>query len=181
MSNGKNICKYLKQVRKNIAAENNIPLEQTECTYKGECLGTCPHCEAEVQYIEQELTKKGKMNILGKAAAIAGLSLSMVACNTGRHQLVGDVPLRGKIADPDTTHAKAVVDTPPTQQPEIIEPLMGIVPVPDKNMNPDSAAVKSDIDSVVEIEIIEKDMRLMGDVYAPVERDSSCHKKNAKN
>ena len=180
MNNGKNICKYLKQVRKNIAKENNIPLEQTECTYKGECLGTCPHCEAEVQYIEQELSKKGKMNILGKAAAIAGLSLSMVACNTGRHQLVGDVPLRGKIADPDTTQAKTVVDTPP-QAPDIPEPLMGIVPVPDKNITPDSVQNKTAIDSVVEIEIPEIDMRLMGDVYAPVERDSSCHKKKAKN
>ena len=111
------------------------------------------------------------MNILGKAAAIAGLSLSMVACNTGRHQLVGDVPLRGKIADPDTTHAKAVVDTPPTQQPEIIEPLMGIVPIPDSTINkPDTAAVKTEIDSIVEIEINEKDMRLMGDVCAPVRK-----------
>ncbi len=175
MNNGKNICKYLKEVRKNIADENNIPLEQTECTYKGECLGTCPHCEAEVQYIEQELSKKGKMNILGKAAAIAGLSLSMVACNTGRHQIVGDVPLRGKIAEPDTTHAKAVVDTPP-QTPDIPEPLMGIVPVPERDIEPDSAAVKTAIDSVVEIEIPEKDMRLMGDVCAPVRKPSDKSK-----
>ena len=127
MSNGKNICKYLKEVRKNIATENNIPLEQEECTYEGECLGTCPHCEAEVQYIEQELSKKGKMNILGKAATIAGLSLSMAACNTGGHQLMGDVPVRGKIADFDTTNAKAIIDTTPVT-PEIHEPLMGIVP-----------------------------------------------------
>ena len=81
MRNGKNICKYLKDVRKNIADENNIPLEQSECTYKGECLGTCPHCEAEVQYIEHELSKKGKLNLLSKAAAIAGITLSMAACH----------------------------------------------------------------------------------------------------
>ena len=111
------------------------------------------------------------MNILGKAATIAGLSLSMVACNTGRHQIVGDVPLRGKIADPDTTQAKAVVDTPP-QIPDIPEPLMGIVPIPDNNIEPDSAEVKTNIDSVVEIEIPEKDMRLMGDVCAPVRKPS---------
>ncbi|MBO7134703.1 MAG: hypothetical protein J6W06_11185 [Bacteroidales bacterium] len=128
MGNGKNICKYLKEVRKNIAAENNIPLEQTECTYKGECLGTCPHCEAEVQYIEQELAKKGKMNILGKAATIAGLTLSMAACNSGGLQIVGDVPVRGKIADIDTTHQQTAIDTSHQSQ-EIQEPLMDIVPV----------------------------------------------------
>lgn len=177
MNNGKNICKYLKEVRKNIADENNIPLEQSECTYKGECLGTCPHCEAEVQYLEQELSKKGKMSILGKAAAIAGLSLSMAACNTGRNQLVGDVPIRGKIADLDTSQAKAVIDTPP-QQPEIIEPLMGIVPIPDTTINEaqDTVAAKTAIDSVTEIEIPEKDMRLMGDVCAPVRKPNDKEK-----
>ena len=171
MNNGKNICKYLKEVRKNIADENNIPLEQTECTFEGECNGTCPHCEAEVQYIEQELTKKGKMNILGKAAAIAGLSLSMVACNTGRNHVVGDVPVRGKIADFDTTQTKAVVDTPP-QKHEMPEPLMGIVPAPDINTEPDTMQNKTAIDSVVEIKIPEKGLRLMGDVCAPVRKPS---------
>ena len=132
MKDGKNICKQLKDIRKRIAIENNIPLEQDECTFDGECLGTCPHCEAEVKYIEQELTKKGKMNILGKAATIAGLSLSMAACNTGGHQLMGDVPVRGKIADTDTSNAKAIVDTI-HETPDIHEPLMGIVPVQVKN------------------------------------------------
>ena len=166
MNNGKNICKYLKEVRKNIANEYNIPLEQEECTFEGECNGTCPHCEAEVKYIEQELSKKGKMNILGKAAAIAGLSLSMAACNTGGHQLMGDVPVRGKIADFDTTNAKAIIDTTP-ERPEIHEPLMGIVPAP-INTEPDTTPNKTAIDSIIEIP--EKDLRLMGDVCAPVRK-----------
>jgi len=143
MNNGKNICKYLKEVRKNIADENNIPLEQTECTFEGECNGTCPHCEAEVKYIEQELSKKGKMNILGKAAAIAGLSLSMAACHTGGHQLVGDVPVRGKIADPNTTH-QTTIDTVP-QSPEIHEPLMGIIPV----NGPEIDSAKTEFDHII--------------------------------
>ena len=162
MNNGKNICKYLKEVRKNIADENNIPLEQTECTFEGECNGTCPHCEAEVQYIEQELSHKGKMNILGKAAAIAGITLSVAACNGGGHQLVGDVAVRGKIADPDTTHQTSL-DTAPVPQ-EINEPLMGIVPINEPQI--DSA--KTEIDTVIEIP--DKDMRLTGDVAAPVKK-----------
>ena len=128
MKNGKNICKHLKEIRKNIATENNIPLEQEECTYDGECNGTCPHCEAEVKYIEQELSKKGQMNILGKAAAIAGLSLSVAACNTGSHHLMGDVPVRGKIADIDTTRTKAIIDTVPEKHDQDLYELMGIVP-----------------------------------------------------
>ena len=44
MTHGKNICNQLKEVRKRIAEENDIPLEIEECSYKGECRGTCPRC-----------------------------------------------------------------------------------------------------------------------------------------
>ena len=37
MTHGKNICNQLKEVRKRIAEENDIPLETEECSYKGEC------------------------------------------------------------------------------------------------------------------------------------------------
>ncbi len=58
MNPGKNRCEYLKEVRRRIATENDIPLEQRECTYQGECSGTCPFCEAELQYLEKELHKR---------------------------------------------------------------------------------------------------------------------------
>jgi len=67
-------------VRRHIAEENGIPLEQHECTYEGPCRGTCPHCEAEVQYMERALASHIK---LGKAATVAGLSLSLAACGNG--------------------------------------------------------------------------------------------------
>ena len=60
MNPGKNRCEYLKEVRRRIAKENEIPLEQRECTFKGECSGTCPFCEAELQYLEKELTSAGR-------------------------------------------------------------------------------------------------------------------------
>ena len=80
-SRGKVLCEALKEVRKRIAEENEIPLEIEECTYKGECCGTCPHCEAEVQYLEKEMTRRGK---LSKAALVAGVTLSLAAsaCTT---------------------------------------------------------------------------------------------------
>ena len=55
MAKGKQTCKILKEIRKQIAAENDIKLVIEECTYQGDCLGTCPKCEAEVRYLEREL------------------------------------------------------------------------------------------------------------------------------
>ena len=75
MNPGKNKCEYLKEVRRRIATENDIPLEQRECTFKGECSGTCPFCEAEVSYLEKELHKR---ITLGKAVTVAGIALSSV-------------------------------------------------------------------------------------------------------
>ncbi len=72
MSKGKQTCKILKEIRKQIAAENDIKLVVEECTYQGDCLGTCPKCEAEVRYLERELEKRQRM---GKAAVFAGMTL----------------------------------------------------------------------------------------------------------
>ena len=79
MTRGKNICKQLKEVRKRIAEENDIPLEIEECTYKGECRGTCPRCEAEVRYLENALADRLR---LGKVATIAGLVLGLAGTTT---------------------------------------------------------------------------------------------------
>ena len=72
MARGKQTCKILKEIRKQIAAENDIKLVIEECTYQGDCLGTCPKCEAEVRYLERELEKRQR---LGKAAIFAGMTL----------------------------------------------------------------------------------------------------------
>lgn len=75
MNRGKSTCKVLKEVRREIARANGIPLEERECTHKGDCAGTCPYCEAEVRYLERELSKRKS---LGKAVAVAGIALSAV-------------------------------------------------------------------------------------------------------
>ena len=72
MAKGKQTCKILKEIRKQIAEENDIKLVIEECTYQGDCLGTCPKCEAEVRYLERELEKRQR---LGKAAIFAGMTL----------------------------------------------------------------------------------------------------------
>jgi len=74
MFRGKETCKILKQIRQNIASENDIPLVVEECHYKGECRGTCPRCEAELEYLEKELLKRRSM---GKKIVLAGLSAGL--------------------------------------------------------------------------------------------------------
>ena len=79
---GKEKCKALKEIRKQIAENNNIEYVVSECKHKGECKGTCPKCEAEVRYLEKELEKRRS---LGQKVAIAGVSMgiaaSMSACS----------------------------------------------------------------------------------------------------
>lgn len=82
--NGKDICRQLKDIRRRVADENDIPLEQHECTYDGPCNGTCPRCDAEVKYLEQELHRR---MTIGKVAAVAGVAMSLAAftsCTEGK-------------------------------------------------------------------------------------------------
>jgi len=107
MAKGKQTCKILKEIRKQIAAENDIDLVVSECTYQGDCLGTCPKCEAEVRYLERELEKRQRM---GKAAVVAGLSVG----------LLGTAPM--------AMAQMPVADTLDAGGTEVItEPLMGLV------------------------------------------------------
>jgi hypothetical protein len=80
MAKGKQTCKILKEIRKQIAAENDIEFVTSECTHKGDCKGTCPKCEAEVRYLERELEKRQRM---GKAAIFAGMTIGTAITAAG--------------------------------------------------------------------------------------------------
>ena len=58
MEHGKKICKALKNIRSLVAQANDIPLQIEECTYKGNCTGTCPKCEAEARFLEEALNQR---------------------------------------------------------------------------------------------------------------------------
>ena len=75
MARGKQICKILKEIRRQIAEANSIEFATSECRNKGDCLGTCPKCEAEVRYLEQQLRSR---SLAGKAVALAGISAGMI-------------------------------------------------------------------------------------------------------
>ncbi len=94
--NGKSKCKILKEIRRQIAAENDITFVTSECKHKGECLGTCPKCEAEVRYLEEQLRLRQKA---GKAVAVAGIAAALMVTATGcdltdiLHPVTGGAPL----------------------------------------------------------------------------------------
>ena len=76
MNRGKQTCRQLKDIRKQIAEANDIDYVISECRYKGDCLGTCPKCEAEVRYLEQALERK---RLAGKIVSLLGISVGLMA------------------------------------------------------------------------------------------------------
>lgn len=76
MHKGKCICNVLKAIRKRIATTNGIEYSPAECSHEGDCRGTCPVCEAEVRYLERQITMR---RLAGKAVAVAGLAAGMAA------------------------------------------------------------------------------------------------------
>ena len=77
---GKDKCKILKEIRQRIADENDIPYVTRECGYHGECTGTCPRCESELQYLEQQLERRRS---LGKRVSVAALCVGMALASAG--------------------------------------------------------------------------------------------------
>ena len=122
---GKDKCRILKQIRKQIADENEIPYVVEECKHKGECKGTCPKCEADLRMLERELSLRHR---LGKTVAIAGIAAGMLTMTTGcgiedaadfLHDLIG-IENRGP----------EIGGVVPCPKPGVTEPLSGDVAYP---------------------------------------------------
>ena len=78
---GKQKCRILKEIRQRIADENDIPYVTRECSFQGECRGTCPRCESELQYLERQLALRASLKKSVTVAALcAGMTLSMAGC-----------------------------------------------------------------------------------------------------
>ena len=76
MNKHKKKCNELKKIRKNLADKLGINLNQRECTFEGNCNGTCPKCEAEEKTLNRALVSAG---------AVLATSLCLVGCG-------GDIP-----------------------------------------------------------------------------------------
>lgn len=54
---GKKVCDMLRKQRIKLAEANNIPFESEECPSLGPCAGTCEKCDAESEYLREQLLK----------------------------------------------------------------------------------------------------------------------------
>ena len=76
MDKSKITCETLKAIRKQVADANGIVYTPAKCDFEGVCTGTCPACEKEREYIENQLSLKRKA---GEIVKIAGLVTSLTA------------------------------------------------------------------------------------------------------
>lgn len=109
--NGKSKCKILKDIRRQIAQDNDIEFVTSECKYQGDCSGTCPKCESEVRYLEQELAKR---QAAGKAIAVAGIAAALVVgaagCGMDTNTTDGDIEPSASTSQTDPTQTDPLQD-----------------------------------------------------------------------
>jgi hypothetical protein len=63
MSKGKDKCDFLRNIRRQVAAQYGLRYEPRECLHEGDCPGTCPVCDAELRDLQRQLTERGIENI----------------------------------------------------------------------------------------------------------------------
>lgn len=133
MEKGKRTCEVLKAVRLEIAKANDIKYEPRECHHEGPCAGTCPACEAEVKYLEQQLQVR---RMLGRAIMLTGIAAgltSLTAC--GQNKLPNgcdndstETELAGDVADVD-----GMMEMPEPEEEEVVR---GKMPAPVDTIRP---------------------------------------------
>ena len=162
---GKDKCIALKELRKRIAEENDIAYAVSECTFQGECKGSCPKCEAELRYLERELEVRRTM---GKTVALVGLGVGLSTMTTGclavdiaenvvdrAASVVGTGILGGMAGDPELEGDVRVVNPENISTEDVIyDGIEGEVQNPGYSSEEDT----SDLEGVIELE---------GDVAVP--------------
>lgn len=118
--NGKEKCEILKNIRRDIAKANDIPIDIPECKHQGDCLGTCPRCEAEMKMLENKLAERRRR---GFKIAVAGISAGLVALSTASCDIIDEISNRinGQelMGDMIVEHSDGIMMPPDTE--EIIE------------------------------------------------------------
>lgn len=69
---GKEKCAYLKRLREKIARKYGLSgFEFTECSFQGECAGTCPACESDLERLSSSVSSfKANKSIPGSAPVL---------------------------------------------------------------------------------------------------------------
>ena len=95
--NGKDKCEFLKGIRKRMAEANGIPYDPRECTFEGECTGTCPFCEKEAAELMTALKKKKAegAEIKTDDVGILAIELGINECQSSDEGEEDDIVLTG--------------------------------------------------------------------------------------
>lgn len=156
---GKDKCRMLREIRRRIAQDNDIAYITKECTYQGECRGTCPKCESELAYLERELAKKQS---LGKRVALGGVALGTLVALAGCTPRDAADALRSLSNAPATKQPTVEVlegevaapDPEPTPEP-LIDELEGDVAVLDPEPTPDNMIEELEGEATCDVETTE--------------------------
>ena len=70
---GKEKCEMLREIRRQIAESNDIVYLSAECHHTGDCAGTCPLCDAEIRYLDDEINRKMEN---GERVTLSGISVN---------------------------------------------------------------------------------------------------------
>ena len=190
---GKQRCKILKEIRRQIAENNDIEYVVSECKHQGDCLGTCPKCEAEVRYLERELERRRK---LGMAVTVAGLAVMMtassVACDTANNEppatsaieTTADVKStestdvmveKGEIAPPDTDEVELGGEPLPPESEEIELGGAPVVDIPGEIVPPESEEIELGGAPLLTQpeQTTYPDIEIDGDIYLPPEHEET--------
>ena len=157
---GKDKCRILKEIRQRIADENDIPYVTRECGFHGECTGTCPRCESELRYLEQQLERRRR---LGKRVSVAALCVGMALASTGCS------PFAARPTESvETDLAGAVEPIEPN-----IEDLSGDADPDEPSSEPDSGELTGNDLSGADVDPEPEDIELSGEVAWPEDYDST--------
>lgn len=126
MNHGRNTCNQLKAVRQKIAEANCIDFNPHECTFEGECSGTCPACEGEMRYIESELRRRSR---LGKKIAVVGLAMGLSATPALAQEPAVTEPIQcDEVLDGDVSIEVELPDGVEVEEGDVDEePFLGII------------------------------------------------------
>lgn len=80
---GKEKCSLLRNIRTQLATDNNIPYTPEICTHDGDCRGTCSACEEEVKLLTSQIAQRKRLgdNIAWDCASITSGMNSAIAMN----------------------------------------------------------------------------------------------------
>ena len=99
MDKGKEKCEMLKAIRAYVAEKYGVDYIPSECNHQGKCLGTCPKCDAELEYIQKQLEEKG-INDIANDAKLSEMVEKYMSEPASDENII-DIKLEGDVAIPE--------------------------------------------------------------------------------